>query len=50
MTMSMASWRRLFTVIVLVMVVYGVLACIRALRDPHDTALEIGAMAATGDD
>ena len=39
-----------FTVIVLVMVVYGVLACIKALRDPHDTALEIGAMAATGDD
>jgi hypothetical protein len=32
------------------MVVYGVLACIRAMHNPRSTALEVGAMMAAGDD
>ena len=41
----------LFASIVVVMVVYGVLACIKAMHNPRSTALEIGgAIAGAGDD
>ena len=45
-----ATLATLFAAIVVIMVAYGVLACIKALRNPRNTALEIGAMAAAGDD
>jgi carbon starvation protein len=45
-----ATLAALFAAIVVAMVAYGVLACIRAMRNPRSTALEIGAMMAAGDD
>jgi carbon starvation protein CstA len=46
-----ASLAALFAMIVVTMVVYGVLACRRALADPHSTAMEIGGAAlGVGDD
>ncbi len=45
-----ATLAALFAAIVVTMVVYGVIACLKAMRDPHFTALEIGAVAAAGDD
>jgi hypothetical protein len=38
-----ASLAALFAIIVLTMVVYGVLACRRALGNPRVTTMEIGA-------
>jgi carbon starvation protein len=45
-----ATLAALFAAIVVAMVGYGVMACIRAIRNPRSTALEIGAMMAAGDD
>jgi len=45
-----ATLAAIFAAIVIVMVVYGVMACIRAIHNPRNTALEIGSMAAAGDD
>ncbi len=45
-----AGLAALFAAIVVVMVVYGVLACIRAMANPRSTALEIGAAVGVGDD
>ncbi len=41
-----ASLAALFAMIVVTMVVYGVLACRRALSDPHNSAVEVGGMEA----
>jgi carbon starvation protein len=47
-----ATLAAVFAAIVIVMVIYGVFACIKATHNPRSTALEIGggAMAAAGDD
>ncbi|HEY2618004.1 MAG TPA: carbon starvation CstA family protein [Acetobacteraceae bacterium] len=45
-----ATLAALFAAIVVVMVGYGVMACVRAIRNPRSTALEVGAMMAAGDD
>ena len=43
-----ASLAALFAMIVVTMVVYGVLACRRALGDPHNSAVEIGGVEVGG--
>ncbi len=45
-----ATLAALFAAVVISMVVYGVIACVRAIRNPQSTALEIGAIAVAGDD
>ena len=48
-----AGLAAVFAAIVVIMVVYGVAACIRAMGNPRSTALEIdasGAMMGMGDD
>jgi hypothetical protein len=46
-----ASLAALFALIVVTMVAYGVIACRRALADPHRTAMEVGdAAMGVGDD
>jgi carbon starvation protein len=45
-----ATLAAVFATIVVIMVVYGVLACIRAMANPRNTALEIGMAASAGDD
>jgi len=46
-----ASLAALFALIVVTMVVYGIIACRRALADPHTTAMEVGGTAmGMGDD
>jgi carbon starvation protein len=45
-----ATLAAVFATIVVIMVAYGVLACIKALGNPRNTALEVDAAMAAGDD
>jgi carbon starvation protein len=45
-----ATLAAVFALIVVIMAVYGVLACIKAMHDPRDTTIEISGAMAAGDD
>jgi carbon starvation protein len=45
-----ATLAAIFALIVVIMAVYGVLACIKAMHDPRDTTIEISGAMAAGDD
>jgi carbon starvation protein CstA len=45
-----ATLAAIFALIVVIMAIYGVLACIKAMHDPRDTTIEISGAMAAGDD